>query len=334
VKVLVTVSDLRRLAVIIDLESGCRLEIPARPQFFEQIVGDRLPFRPFGVTWSDSSFFFANHRQLLEFDKGLTFVGVQPVRLPANTHQIVYRDSRVWVISPWTNSIIITDGSRCSHELDLLRLTLRPYVPRVGAETNDWRHFNSLRLHRNRLYVAAHCFGARSFIFVVDLTTLSVVRVIADAGSMIHGVALSEGVLYWLSTGTREIRSDSSLRLPLSRPGFARGLAMTKDHYVVAVSEELARSKRHTGHSWIQVIDRYSGAMVEEVLIENSGSVNELRVLDEPDDAHGVPSIWDPAYWPDAGADEDCPDASPRTRPTCRRSGSGVPRPGGPRASR
>ena len=91
---------------------------------------------------------------------------------------------------------------------------------------------------------------------------------------------------------TEEIRSDAGYRLPLTRSGYARGFAMTDQYFIVAISEFLVRDERHGGDSWIHVIDRVDGTVVNEVHLSDTGSINDLRLLDEYDYGHGVSPLW------------------------------------------
>ena len=70
------------------------------------------------------------------------------------------------------------------------------------------------------------------------------------------------------------------------------GFAVTGRYFIVATSEVLARGDRCAGDLWIQVIDRQQGNVVSEVWLVDTGSINELRVLDEYDYAHCVKPFW------------------------------------------
>jgi hypothetical protein len=105
-RILATISDMRRLGVVLDLESGSLSTIPVRPEFIDLTVRGRNPCRPFGITWSENELFIANNRQLLVFDKQLQYLRTLTTRLQINTHQLAYHSKRVWVVSPWSNSLI------------------------------------------------------------------------------------------------------------------------------------------------------------------------------------------------------------------------------------
>lgn len=169
---------------------------------------------------------------------------------------------------------------------------VRPYIQRDALDIDDKWHFNSLLWADGDLFVAAHAFGGMSFINRYDGVTLQLNNVHRDAGSSIHGLARCGDELFWISTKTGEIRSDLGYRQPLSKPGYARGFAVTSQHFIVATSEFLSRGERHAGDSWIQLIDRYQGIAINEFHLPDTGSINDLRLLDEYDYAHWIDPFW------------------------------------------
>jgi hypothetical protein len=293
-RILVTISDTTRLGIVLDLESGETKTIPVRPEFIDCDVTGRAACRPFGITWSPNELFVANNKQLLVFDKQLDYVRTSTTRLQINVHQLAYMAGRVWAVSPWTNSLIgvCASSGGGAVEFDLTSHTVRPYIERDSIETDDKWHFNSLLWTEGYLFVGAHAFGGNSFINRYDGVTLRLSNVQGNAGSSIHGLARYGGELFWISTKTCEIRSDSGYRQPLSKPGYSRGFAVTSRYFIVATSEFLARGKRHAGDSWIQVIDRQQGITISEVHLPDTGSINDLRLLDEYDYGHCVEPFW------------------------------------------
>jgi hypothetical protein len=214
--------------------------------------------------------------------------------LQVNIHQLAYSAGYVWAVSPWTNSLI---GVCCSSdadavEFDLRENSLRHYIERAASDSDDRWHFNSLLWTGEHLFVAAHAFGGTSFINRYDAATLELNKVYSEVGASVHGLAFYADELIWISTNTQEIRSESGYRQPLGKPGYARGFAMTSGQFIVATSEFLSRGNRHAGDSWIQVIDRHQGLVLKEFHLADTGSINDLRLLDEYDYAHGVDPFW------------------------------------------
>lgn len=294
-RILATISDTRRLAIVVDLDSGITTAVVStRPEFFDPTVDGRASCRPFGITWSPRELFIANNRQLLVFDRQLRFRRIAKTRLQVNMHQIAFRDGRVWAVSPWTNSIIgvAESGDAQDVELDLVSGRVGYYVARPAKERDDKCHFNSLLWADGYLFVAAHAFGGPSFICRYHEAPLRLDHVYRDVGSAVHGLARHSGELFWLSTNTCEIRSDAGFRLPLTRAGYARGFAVTPGQFIVAISQRLARDRRHAGDSWVQVIDRATCRTIEEVHLRDTGSINDLRLIDGDDSAHGLAQLW------------------------------------------
>jgi hypothetical protein len=293
-QILVTISDMNRAGIVLDLDTMRTKYIPVRPEFIDCSVIGRAPCRPFGITWSRNELFIANNRQLLVFDKQLNFIRTSETRLQVNVHQLGYRKGRVWVVSPWTNSLIgVCQNSEVGPiEFDLLSGGFHRYVEREATEEDDRWHYNSLLWAAGHLYVAAHAFGGLSFINRYDATTMKLDGVQQNVGASIHGLARHGKELFWLSTKTGEIRSDLGYCLQLSRQGYARGFAASSRHFIVAISEFLSRGKRHAGDSWIHLIDRVHGTVIVEVKLPDTGSVNDLRLLDEFDYAHHVEPFW------------------------------------------
>jgi hypothetical protein len=293
-RVLATISDMSRLGVVLDLETGATETIPVFPKFVDSAVKGRVGCRPFGITWSPDELFIANNRQLLVFDRQLEYLRTETTPLQINTHQLAYHASRAWAVSPWTNSLIGVYPSleTAAVEFTLFGENLRPYIPREATEADDRWHFNSLLWAGGYLFVAAHNFDRPSFIIRHDAETLRLNAIQDEAGVAIHGLALNDEELFWLSTKTGEIRSSLGYSLSLFKEGYARGFAMTREHFVVATSQFLCRDERCGGDSWIQVIDRQQGKLAAEFHLKDTGSINDLRLLDEYDYAHCVQPFW------------------------------------------
>lgn len=288
-RVLATISDMKRLALVIDLARGSTDMIPVRPEFIDPTL--EAPCRPFGITWNRGELYIANNEQLLVYDTQLRYLRTLPAPLQVNTHQLAYHGACVWAVSPRTNSLLCvsTHSDRATVEFSLCDHLLRPYAPHRAAEAGDKYHFNSLLWADGYLYVAAHNFGRPSFINCYSESSLQLDRVQHDAGLSIHGLGLHNKELFWISTQTGEIRSSMGFCQRLTRQGYARGFAVTREVFVVGISQFLIRDQRRGGDSWIQVIDREQGTLLSELQLLDTGSINDLRVLDEYDYCHCVP---------------------------------------------
>jgi hypothetical protein len=293
-QILATISDTKRVAILLDLKTGRMDSIPVRAEFHDSSVDEGPSFRPFGITWERDRIYVVNNRQLLVFDKSLNYLETLAIRLQVNMHQMAYHCGRIWIVSPRTNSLLVVNPEMidASTEFNICEQTLHGYVPRDSLQSDDQCHFNSLLWSNGYLFVAAHNFTGPSFIKCYDGTTLKEIRQFTQAGFSIHGLAFFHDELFWLSTRTYEVRSDRGYMHLLSRQGYARGFSMTSEYFVVAISEALSRGDRHGGDSWIQLIDRQKSAMVAEFYLPDTGSVNDLRLLDEYDYAHCLTPFW------------------------------------------
>lgn len=291
---IVTISDRRRLALIVNLKTGqTATTILSQPDFADHTIEGRPACRPFGISWSSDKLFIVNNRQLLAFDSCLGYCEKLPVRLQVNCHQAAFRESSIWIVSPWTNSLIAVPLSQGTiREFHPLLGRLVRYRSRESSEGDDRVHFNSILWSGTNMFLAAHAFGENSFILRYDAATLNLLEVYQNVGSSIHGLAFDKGALFWLSTGTRELWSSSGLRLPIATSGYARGFAMTKKHFVIATSEFLSRDERNSGDSWIRVLDRKRLVVTNEIQLQDTGSINDLRLLDEYDYAHQIEPFW------------------------------------------
>jgi hypothetical protein len=281
---------MRRVGVIVDAATGSTTDIPVRPEFTDLTVEDRPPCRPFGITWHREECYIANHRQLLVFDRSFDYLRTESVPLQVNVHQLAYHAGHVWVASPWTNSLIgIAPAGGDQHlEFHPMKQVLGTYLPRESAEADDLYHVNCLLWAGDDLFVVAHNRGKPSYILNFDADTFRLKALRYDVGAAVHGLAFHEGELYWISTKTQELCSTGAFHMPLSRRGFARGFALTEDYVIVAISEHRTRMDRAGGDSWIQVIDRRTRSVLAEHHLPGTGSINDLRVLDEFDYAHGL----------------------------------------------
>jgi len=288
VQILATLSNMKDVAALVDLESGEAARIPVRPEFIDAEIKESNPCRPFGITWTSDVLYVVNNKQLLMYDRTFDYLGTHAVPVHENTHQLAFHDGFVWAVSPRTNSLIgVRPAGEPGDEFDIFRQQRGAYVPRSSSEQDDLKHVNSLLWTDSKLYIAAHNFGP-SFIMTFDSASLRLVSLMQDVGGSIHGLAIDGDELFWLDTEGNAVRSSGGVHMTLQRTGFARGFAMTREHYIVAISEISDRRSRISGDAYIHVIERASGSLLAEHRLIGTGNVNDLRLLDAFDLAHGV----------------------------------------------
>lgn len=292
VKAIATISNMREVAVIIDLATGEEKRVAALPQFRDDAITDSNPCRPFGISWRREHLFIANNRQLLVYDESLDFLHTHETPLHENVHQLCVHGERLWAVSPRTNSLIgVSLFHEASVEFDIFRQRIGTYEPRSSKESDDLKHVNSILWSGDSLFVSAHNFGP-SFIMEFDVESLSLRRIRRDIGGSIHGLAIDDGDLFWIDTEGNAVRSADGYHRPLHRHGFARGFAMTEDVFVVGISEVTDRRARIDGDAFIHIVERSTGALLSEHRLEGTGNINDLRLLGDFDLAHGVTPFW------------------------------------------
>ncbi|MNN17278.1 hypothetical protein D3C81_1304590 [compost metagenome] len=80
---------------------------------------------------------------------------------------------------------------------------------------------------------------------------------------------------------------DTSVPLWLAgSPIYTRGLAASKDHVLVGESQKTGRDLRRNSMSGLWIVDRKTWRSVDYFCLGPYGAVNEVRLLDVPDDAH------------------------------------------------
>ena len=294
--IIATISDMRRMFIVLDSESGEVTSTSTRPEFFHARPDGAFPCRPFGITWNDEQLLVANHTQILAFGRNLRYLRTIGSSLQINIHQIAWHEERVWAVSPRTNSLISCslNSNVDSYEFDLVDQKTLRYIPRFAAEHSDIFHFNSILFTDEHLIVSAHNFNNPSFINCYNKQALHLDFTYYGVGTHIHGLAKFQNELFWLDTGSSRIRSSKNASHLLTRKGYCRGFGVTEQYFVVGISETFQRDGRRLGDSWIQIIERESGDLLREFHIIDSGGINDLRLLDVFDYAHGVQPFLKP----------------------------------------
>ena len=161
---------------------------------------------------------------------------------------------------------------------------------RLTLEQITGDHLNSVFLKENRLFVIAHGHRSGSKLAVFDYPSLTVEQ-IEPLGSRtgLHNI--------WITTDGQRIRChsetgsliDLDAKAPLwesGSPVYTRGLAASADYVLVGESAISARDLRRSSHSGLWVLDRRTWHPIDYLSLGPYGVVNEVRILDVPDEAH------------------------------------------------
>ncbi|MCE1191518.1 MAG: hypothetical protein LWW96_05125 [Acidovorax sp.] len=161
---------------------------------------------------------------------------------------------------------------------------------RLSLDDLKGDHLNSVFLRGNLLYVIAHGFlkGSKLAIFSYpDLELVSVEPLGNRTG--LHNI--------WITNDGQRVSChsengsliDLDSRLPIWESGsaiYTRGLAATNDYVLIGESQKTVRDLRRSSLSGIWILSRNDWKAIDHICLGPYGAVNEIRVLDEPDEAH------------------------------------------------
>jgi hypothetical protein len=150
-------------------------------------------------------------------------------------------------------------------------------------------HFNSVHRSGDRVWVVAHNHDRPSEVWELSWPELELTGIHATDTEWAHNVwdgALGlvvcdsgRGSLYETWSGETIWRSDENRTV-------SRGLAVGDDHLFIGRSEFADRGERLTNDGGLWVVDRATLSTVEQFRFPGSGCVNEIRLLDGPDECH------------------------------------------------
>ncbi len=258
--------------------------------------------RPFGITWQDDKLYIAQPTSIVLLNKRLEHPVITLHGLWYGIHQILARDGKLWMISPRLNAIEICDlKTRDFSYFTLEDHKLRKLIP---AEcylqdrlkfSNDISHYNSIFIKDDRLYVSAHNHAKPSFISEYSYPDLKFIKRHEKLGKQIHNIYVENDEIFTLdSLGSQSIVSTKGECIKIGTKGqFVRGLAVTKELFIVACFPyDPKRHTRRQGESFIVVVDRKKKEVVKKLRVKDIGNINDIRILDEPDLAHGNAPFW------------------------------------------
>lgn len=151
-------------------------------------------------------------------------------------------------------------------------------------------HLNSVYIRENKLYVIAHGHSKGSKLATFsypDLTLISVESLGVRTG--LHNIwVTSEGqrISCHSESGSLIDLDDKTPIWESASPIYTRGLAVGEDHVLIGESQRTGRDLRKSSLSGLWVLDRHNWQAIDYIALGPFGAINEVRVLDVPDDAH------------------------------------------------
>lgn len=263
--------------------------IEEKKEIITKINASNKIFMPYGITW-DKNFYYIVSRKTdsssIEcLDKNFNYSHTLIEYLPRQIHQIIFYENKIWMVSPATSSIIIYDlFQKQIFNFDLIEKKIKKEYTR-----EDIHHFNSILVHDSKIYISAHNHKETSFI--LEFTkNLKLIKKHNEMGNQIHCVYVENNVIYTLdSNGSKKIKNNKNelLDIGCKKNDFMRGLAVSKNKFYVGVFVEgKYREDRLKGDGIIKVINKNNWKVEKEIIIENSGDIAEVRILDDDDYVH------------------------------------------------
>ena len=210
-------------------------------------------------------------------------------RFLSQPHQILCGpDGRVICTNTGRNSVVVIDLQRPGHYQEAH--LHRDRWDRLEPTAPTGLHLNSVFVHDDTLSVIAHGFDHGSQLITLDYPSLERRETISVPGCTgIHNYCItargerlscvsSRGMLIDPHTLHVYWRSGSA--------GYLRGLAVGPDQVFVGESPQAGRHLRASGVSGLWVVDRRTWQAVDYIVLGPYGVVNEVRLIDEVDEAH------------------------------------------------
>lgn len=161
---------------------------------------------------------------------------------------------------------------------------------RLSLDNITGDHLNSVYLRNNRLYVVAHAHSKGSKLATFTYPELELISIeLLGERTGLHNI--------WVTAEGQRIscHSESGSLVDLDNPTplwesgseiYTRGLAAGGAYVLVGESQKTGRDLRRSSLSGLWILDKKNWQSVDYLCLGPYGAVNEVRVLDESDDAH------------------------------------------------
>jgi hypothetical protein len=200
-------------------------------------------------------------------------------------HQIEWADDRLLVVDTGRErlSVYAADGSLIRD----VALGDRPWDRGPGAQLGH--HFNSVHRNGDRVWIVAHNHNRPSEVWELTWPELEIVEVHVTRTAWAHNVwdgALGLVICDSRSGRLHEVRSRETVWAAQDDGIITRGLAVDAHHLFIGHSEFGGRGERQVNDGGVWMVDRATLDIIELFRFPGSGCVNEIRLLDAPDECH------------------------------------------------
>jgi hypothetical protein len=265
----------------------------------------------YGISWCGDRAFIAwrTPDEILEYDVDFKHTGrrcdARDQKL-GDLHQIICYDNKIWATNTGHNSISIFDCDT----LELIE-TWRPHehIPhdddtKYFHEKKDkrtkpgvnYKHYNSIMFKYDRMYVNAHMTikNPPSKVWEFTYPKRKFIRKILG-GITSHNIFFLNGALTVCDSGNSCILQPEDNKVIFHKDvgSYLRGVSMPPNLFVVGRSDKRARTDRSKSKGGITVFKgRNFNNPNPDVRWLGRGPVEEIRCLDNSDDAHPTNVFW------------------------------------------
>ena len=253
-------------------------------------------YAPYGLSWDNNGVYLCECPNVIHYfsknkNNNITFPCYPQGKA---YHQFFYFDGYLYIASNGNDSVNKYDVK--NKKLDK-QCILKPSKSSNKAGDQDWSHINSVFSDGNRFYIVHHNFKNPSYISVLDMD-LNFIEKIENVGKQNHNVCVIKDELYSLSSAETQItkydlktKKMKQISFDISKFGldsklcYLRGMAKTKDCFVIGITHSHGRDLRDSKQSYLLMFSNNLDLLdVKE--LPATGQIREIRAISEKDFAH------------------------------------------------
>ena len=251
----------------------------------KNLVIKLLPGFCFGITRiNDSDFYIYRDYRIkgniykikIDFEKNLVtnFKRIN-INLPSNVHQILNIEGILYLTSTKENAILKIYNEK-TMDKNFIEGELLHYT-----KSDNYKHFNSLTLFNNNLYLLAHNYSQyskkKSQVYVLN-KNLEIIEKLDDFGECSHDILFHKSIMYVCDSLNSRIL-DSERKEVFKSNKFLRGFKKFEDNFfILGGSDYNERAKRTSTNAYINILDN-NFKLIKNLEIKGIGPLFDILVI-------------------------------------------------------
>lgn len=252
----------------------------------------------YGISWNKEFIYFGhsntdcyNIRTEADYKKSeigtITGDNKQTQPFLSAPHQLVWSDHQI---------IATNTGRNC---ISVISKNMESFT-NIWFEEAKWdrlgdkkcgSHFNSIFITQNKMYVVGHNWDRPSKVVELEKISSNKTKIINIYSKpnihWAHNVWVTDDMIIVCNSMDGELVDIKTGNILWKGKSIVRGLAATKDYILIGNSAaDGSRRARKYSNSSIYVVDRHTMKTLEQISLPKSGCINEVRIIDEIDEAH------------------------------------------------